>query len=145
MQTKICSGKYGCGKELPIDNFQYIQYDKILKSGITVYYSYYSKRCKRCNVKASIEGRKIRKQNGTFNIEKHNKCSKECMRRYRLKEKNRIKIKQYKDKISIDLHPVYVRRTLVVMGITNIIPELIEAKRNQLKLYRYAKQCKQTK
>ena len=140
MKTKICSGKHGCGKELPIDNFR----KRIVRGK---YYLYNT--CSECMRIAQAKRRAT--EEGKKMIKKYTSSKKFLMtqRRYAKNhpEKIKAKRKRYHDSSIKELKDSYIKLSLrqifCEINSNNITPELIEAKRNQLKLYRYAKeQCK---
>lgn len=153
MKTKICSGKHGCGKELPIDNFYYQKRKRISKKGIIHYYIEYQSICKICKSKL-YKKRYPSKREHILKVQKEYKKTEGFREKRRVierryaqnhPEKMKVKRKRCADSGIKELKNWYVKLSLreIFINNDNITPELIEAKRNQLKLYRYAKeQCK---
>lgn len=177
METKVCSGKHGCGQELSIEMFgkrKVKRYYETLNE--TVIYTYLEQNCKKCRSKLSskryfenIEEEK-EKRRQYRKTDKYKISSKEFNKRYsqtkkykkyqkkwRKINKNHIKEyhhneylknreqriknamifrKQYRKNLTFS----YVNEVLKINKIFNPIPELIQAKRAQLQLYRYVKE-----
>ena len=156
METKTCSGKHGCGKELPIDNF----YIVCTKSKGKVYSTRQSI-CKNCLKERTKQYR---------NTEKGRTKANECASNYYHSKKGNKKVKKYwktergkqvrrnacrtwreknpedgKERMKVyreNLLNNYVKTALEQISIPRInhTPELIDVKRAQLKLHRYANQ-----
>lgn len=153
METKICSGKYGCGKELSINEFG--TYKKKYKNNTYMLLWSYCKKCENERSKAfhkTDAGKKaVRKyqqsEKGKL-AEKRTRTSikgrlrkKKHDRTYYLK--NIPKFREASKNGKNVLKDWYVKDILkTTMSIINPTSEFIEAKRNQLTLYRYVKKLR---
>ena len=116
----------------------------------------YKPKCKVCTKKYQQQYLLKLKEEGKSYYETHKKqClktqtlyrknNKEAVKKSRIKytlknkEKLRIQVNKLQAKYRQELSDTYIKAILFGLGIKKYTPEMIEAKRNQLKLYRHVK------
>lgn len=164
MKTKICSGKYGCNRELPVDQFKMIYY----KNRGKFYPSTYCNDCMK--VYRRNESIARRKKNAS-KINKYNKeryhskpnektRMREWCKKYKQTESGKVSQERWRQKKLKDnpnyerdmdkhgrdtLSDNYIKSLLWQFDIHDPSPEIIQAKRLQLLLYRETKKLKDGK
>lgn len=137
METKVCSGTHGCGRELPFEMFGTYK-----KKGRT----YFRTNCRSCEAVKVKQWRHNNKEKWKANWDQWSERTKSHRKKY-IKEYVRdpevmihksIKQKSERDNLS----DTYVKKTLAVTGIYDPSPKIIQAKRLQLMLYRETKKIK---
>ncbi len=156
METKICSGKHGCGRELPIERF------KIFKN-YTVKGELRTGRVNTCHVCLNKRSRSINSEEKKIKSKKYRerlevrKRMKQSLSKYQQTDKGKVAKKRASTNskkrhghIYLErarerrntLSDSYMKELLSEMDIHDPSPEIIQAKRLQLLLYREIKTIK---
>jgi hypothetical protein len=160
IKVKKCIGEHGCGKELPVEMFQLIQD----KRRTYPYYATYCKNCAKEFGKRYMERYQERtpeqkEQYNAYHRQYYRENSEELKKHYNLEARRISRDKWFAKKLEEDpdferrrnkraadnLTDWYVKTGLKQMGIIDHSPEIINAKRLQLLLYRETKKLKNGK
>lgn len=142
METKLCTGKNGCNKELPIESFFF--YPSIQK------HAYICKECSRkysrkMESKSEYKEKKAIRMHKWHQTKEGRKSLKKASTKYYKSEKGKDSLKKIGKRKVDTLDRTYIIQALIPIlkkSYNKIPEEMIEPKRQQLILHRYVRQLK---